>query len=56
MEPPGQCVNATTKLLQGAWEGENKVVLGIDIGATQSGVAFTFLQNGERTRGNGMKG
>ncbi|CAE6537666.1 unnamed protein product [Rhizoctonia solani] len=28
------------------WEGDTKIVIGIDIGATQSGVAFAFLQNG----------
>ncbi|KAF8606716.1 hypothetical protein BDV93DRAFT_553197 [Ceratobasidium sp. AG-I] len=39
-------VNAAPKPFQGAWEGENKIVIGIDIGTTQSGVAFTFLQKG----------
>ncbi|KAG8743673.1 hypothetical protein FRC11_013766 [Ceratobasidium sp. 423] len=28
------------------WEGENKIVVGIDIGTTQSGVAFTYLVKG----------
>ncbi|KAJ1304901.1 hypothetical protein OPQ81_006035 [Rhizoctonia solani] len=28
------------------WEGENKIVIGIDIGTTQSGVAFTYLVKG----------
>ncbi|KAH7325425.1 hypothetical protein B0J17DRAFT_681320 [Rhizoctonia solani] len=39
-------VEATPKPFRGVWEGESKIVIGVDIGATQSGVAFTFLQNG----------
>ncbi|KAG9126354.1 hypothetical protein FRC07_003747 [Ceratobasidium sp. 392] len=39
-------VNAVPKPFHGIWEGESKIVLGIDIGTTQSGVAFTFLQKG----------
>ncbi|KDN40994.1 hypothetical protein RSAG8_07700, partial [Rhizoctonia solani AG-8 WAC10335] len=30
------------------WDGPSKVVIGIDIGSTQSGVAFAFLQQGAR--------
>ncbi|KAB5590692.1 Heat shock protein HSP70 [Ceratobasidium theobromae] len=39
-------VDPIPKPLRGPWEGENKIVLGIDIGTTQSGVAFTYLQTG----------
>ncbi|CAE6466508.1 unnamed protein product [Rhizoctonia solani] len=39
-------VDAAPKPLRGPWEGESKIVIGIDIGTTQSGVAFTFLQTG----------
>ncbi|KAG8737707.1 hypothetical protein FRC10_007906 [Ceratobasidium sp. 414] len=39
-------VNAVSRPFQGPWEGESKIVLGIDIGSTQSGVAFAFLQKG----------
>ncbi|CAE6485509.1 unnamed protein product [Rhizoctonia solani] len=39
-------VEATPKPFRGPWEGESKIVVGIDVGTTQSGVAFTFLQNG----------
>ncbi|KAJ1303483.1 hypothetical protein OPQ81_011670 [Rhizoctonia solani] len=39
-------VDATPKAFRGPWEGESKIVIGIDIGSTQSGVAFTFLQTG----------
>ncbi|CEL62429.1 Heat shock 70 kDa protein 12A OS=Homo sapiens GN=HSPA12A PE=1 SV=2 [Rhizoctonia solani AG-1 IB] len=39
-------VDATPKPFRGPWEGETKIVVGIDIGSTQSGVAFSFLQNG----------
>ncbi|CAE6493121.1 unnamed protein product [Rhizoctonia solani] len=30
----------------GAWEGETKILVGIDIGTTYSGVAFAFLEKG----------
>ncbi|QRV77741.1 heat shock protein 70 kDa 12B [Ceratobasidium sp. AG-Ba] len=39
-------VEHTPRPLRGPWEGENKIVIGIDIGTTQSGVAFTYLQKG----------
>lgn len=39
-------VDATAKPFRGPWEGEDKIVIGIDIGTTQSGVAFAFLQSG----------
>ncbi|KAL5632455.1 hypothetical protein ACGC1H_005424 [Rhizoctonia solani] len=39
-------VDAAPRPLRGPWEGESKIVIGIDIGTTQSGVAFTFLQTG----------
>jgi len=41
-----ESVNAIPKPLRGAWEGDSKIVIGIDIGTTQSGVAFAFLQKG----------
>ncbi|KAG8737712.1 hypothetical protein FRC10_007911 [Ceratobasidium sp. 414] len=36
--------NAVPKPFEGIWEGESKIVIGIDIGTTQSGVAFAFLE------------
>ncbi|KAH7336869.1 hypothetical protein B0J17DRAFT_718783 [Rhizoctonia solani] len=39
-------IDAAPKPLRGPWEGDTKIVVGIDIGTTQSGVAFAFLQNG----------
>ncbi|KAF8713398.1 ATP binding, partial [Rhizoctonia solani] len=30
------------------WDGPSKIVIGIDIGSTQSGVAFAFLQQGAK--------
>ncbi|KAG8732572.1 hypothetical protein FRC11_012525 [Ceratobasidium sp. 423] len=39
-------VEATPRPFRGPWEGESKIIMGIDIGTTQSGVAFTFLQAG----------
>ncbi|KAG9103545.1 hypothetical protein FRC06_010030 [Ceratobasidium sp. 370] len=39
-------INAVPKPFHGAWEGESKIIIGIDIGTTQSGVAFAFLQKG----------
>lgn len=38
--------NAGPKPLEGSWQGENKILVAIDIGATQTGVAYTFLQKG----------
>ncbi|KAL5632506.1 hypothetical protein ACGC1H_005453 [Rhizoctonia solani] len=39
-------IDPAPKPLRGPWEGDTKIVVGIDIGTTQSGVAFAFLQNG----------
>ncbi|CUA74408.1 hypothetical protein RSOLAG22IIIB_11206 [Rhizoctonia solani] len=39
-------IDPTPKPFRGPWEGDTKMVIGIDIGTTQSGVAFAFLQNG----------
>ncbi|CAE6456233.1 unnamed protein product [Rhizoctonia solani] len=39
-------IDAIPKPLQGPWEGETKLVIGIDIGTTQRGVAFSFLERG----------
>ncbi|CAE7118458.1 unnamed protein product [Rhizoctonia solani] len=38
--------NAGPMPFHGPWEGDTRIVLGIDIGTTQSSVAFSFLQNG----------
>ncbi|GAB1528301.1 hypothetical protein RhiTH_011494 [Rhizoctonia solani] len=37
-------IDSVSRPFRGQWEGEDKIVLGIDIGTTQSGVAFAFLQ------------
>ncbi|CAE6469380.1 unnamed protein product [Rhizoctonia solani] len=34
------------RTFQGLWQGESRIVLGIDIGTTYSGVAFTYLSRG----------
>ncbi|QRV92561.1 heat shock protein 70 kDa 12B [Ceratobasidium sp. AG-Ba] len=39
-------INPSPKTFHGSWDGPSKIVLGIDIGTTQSGVAFTYLQEG----------
>ncbi|KAJ1303451.1 hypothetical protein OPQ81_011640 [Rhizoctonia solani] len=39
-------IDAAPRPFRGPWEGDTKIVIGIDIGTTQSGVAFAFLQNG----------
>ncbi|QRV77747.1 heat shock protein 70 kDa 12A [Ceratobasidium sp. AG-Ba] len=39
-------INAIQKPFHGPWDGKSKIVIGIDIGTTQSGVAFAFLQKG----------
>ncbi|KAG8737713.1 hypothetical protein FRC10_007912 [Ceratobasidium sp. 414] len=46
MSTLNESVNAIPKPLHGAWEGDSKIVIGIDVGTTQSGVAFAFLQKG----------
>ncbi|KAF8594084.1 hypothetical protein BDV93DRAFT_565803 [Ceratobasidium sp. AG-I] len=40
-------ISATAKVFHGPWEGTSKIAIGIDIGTTQSGVAFAFLQQGK---------
>ncbi|CAE6476320.1 unnamed protein product [Rhizoctonia solani] len=40
-------IDLVPRIFQGTWEGENKIVIGIDIGTTQSGVAFAFLEKGQ---------
>ncbi|KAJ1303482.1 hypothetical protein OPQ81_011669 [Rhizoctonia solani] len=47
MSNPRGVVDPVPRLFQGTWEGENKIVVGIDIGTTQSGVAFAFLEKGQ---------
>ncbi|CUA77246.1 Heat shock 70 kDa protein 12B [Homo sapiens] [Rhizoctonia solani] len=47
MSNPRATTDTVPRLFQGTWEGENKVVVGIDIGTTQSGVAFAFLEKGQ---------
>lgn len=47
MEAHRGSVEAATKPFRGPWEGQDKIVIGIDIGTTQSGVAFAFLQTGK---------
>ncbi|CAE6368533.1 unnamed protein product [Rhizoctonia solani] len=39
-------IDPTPKPFRGPWEGDTKIVIGIDIGTTQSSVAFAFLKNG----------
>ncbi|KAG9126356.1 hypothetical protein FRC07_003749 [Ceratobasidium sp. 392] len=39
-------ISSVPKPFRGTWDGESKIVIGIDIGTTQSGVAFAFLQKG----------
>ncbi|CAE6473466.1 unnamed protein product [Rhizoctonia solani] len=47
MSNPRGIIDPVPRLFQGTWEGENKIVVGIDIGTTQSGVAFAFLEKGQ---------
>jgi molecular chaperone DnaK (HSP70) len=43
-------VNTAPKKLHGPWDGPSKIAIGIDIGTTQSGVAFAYLQEGRSWR------
>ncbi|KAF8755035.1 ATP binding [Rhizoctonia solani] len=40
--------NVGAKPSENVWEKESQIMIGIDIGSTQSGVAFTFLQKGAK--------
>ncbi|KAF8594079.1 hypothetical protein BDV93DRAFT_612002 [Ceratobasidium sp. AG-I] len=42
----GRLVDQSPRPFRGPWEGEIKIVIGIDVGSTESSVAFTFLQQG----------
>ncbi|KAG8762537.1 hypothetical protein FRC11_009011, partial [Ceratobasidium sp. 423] len=48
MGASGSSIEKARKPLEEPWEGENKVVIGIDIGTTHSGVAVALLQTGDR--------
>ncbi|CAE6446619.1 Heat shock 70 kDa protein 12A OS=Homo sapiens GN=HSPA12A PE=1 SV=2 [Rhizoctonia solani AG-1 IB] len=50
MSNPRGSIDPVPKLFQGTWEGENKIVVGIDIGTTQSGVAFAFLEKDQEQK------
>ncbi|CAE6485389.1 unnamed protein product, partial [Rhizoctonia solani] len=39
-------VHSIYRTFRGPWLGDSKIVLGIDIGTTYSGVAFTYLRQG----------
>ncbi|CUA67155.1 Heat shock 70 kDa protein 12B [Homo sapiens] [Rhizoctonia solani] len=39
---------AASKSFEDPWDGPSKIVIGIDIGSTQSGVAYAFLQQGAK--------
>ncbi|CAE6471528.1 unnamed protein product [Rhizoctonia solani] len=48
MATRGECASAFFQQLDGIWEEDNKIVVGIDIGTTQSGVALTYLERGQK--------
>ncbi|CAE6420069.1 unnamed protein product [Rhizoctonia solani] len=43
-------IDAVRRPLEEPWEGESKIIVGIDIGTTQSGVAVTFLETGDQPK------
>lgn len=43
---PALSMNNSKRLLDAPWEGENKIIVGIDIGVNESSIAFTFLEQG----------
>ncbi|KAB5593090.1 Heat shock protein HSP70 [Ceratobasidium theobromae] len=45
---PPATTDPVPRLFTGEWQGEDRIVVGIDIGTTQSGVAFAFLENGSQ--------
>ncbi|KAH7339943.1 hypothetical protein B0J17DRAFT_379712 [Rhizoctonia solani] len=44
----GECGSSAPQQLEGTWEEDNKIVVGIDIGTTQSGVALAYLERGQK--------
>jgi hypothetical protein len=46
MEFDNEPITAAYQTFQGPWEGRTKIAIGIDIGTTQSGVAFSYLIEG----------
>jgi hypothetical protein len=47
MELSGTPSDENVKPFHNPWDGPSKIVVGIDIGTTQSGVAFAFFETGE---------
>lgn len=43
-------MDPSSRPMEGPWKGESKIVVGIDIGTTDSGVSFACLQQGKQTR------
>ncbi|CAE6430100.1 unnamed protein product [Rhizoctonia solani] len=43
-------IDAVNKPLDEPWEGESKIIIGIDIGTTQSGVAVAFVETGDKPK------
>jgi hypothetical protein len=46
MPPLNESLDLYQKPFEGTWLRENKIVIGIDVGTTQSGVAFAYLKKG----------
>ncbi|CAE6471327.1 hypothetical protein ACGC1H_005400 [Rhizoctonia solani] len=46
MDTNNLAIQSIYRTFHGPWHGESKIVLGVDIGTTYSGVAFTYLVQG----------
>lgn len=46
MNVNGPATAAKDRTFNGPWDGDNQIVIGFDIGTTQSGVAFAYLVEG----------
>jgi hypothetical protein len=49
MAPQVETSDPRAQIHDGIWEEDNRIVIGIDIGTAQSGVAFTYLIKGRDT-------
>jgi hypothetical protein len=41
-----ELIEEVSNMFHGPWQGDTKIVIGVDIGGTQSSVAFAFLSTG----------
>lgn len=40
-------MDASNQFFRSPWEGKSRIIIGIEIGTDETGVSFTFLQEGK---------